>query len=112
MGEKDHVTPKAHPDCNSSFRQRHHYKEHIRGVHNPEIKHFKCKQCPKRYATRSGLTNHTANHSSFKCPTCDMGFNKESTLQKHMVEFNHVGNIGDSSSSFKCPTCEMGFNKE
>ena len=29
--EKDHVTPKAHPDCNSSFRQRHHYKEHIRG---------------------------------------------------------------------------------
>ena len=29
--EKDHVTTKANPDCSSSFRQRHHYKEHIRG---------------------------------------------------------------------------------
>ena len=29
--EKDHVTPKPNQDCGSSFRQRHHYKEHIRG---------------------------------------------------------------------------------
>ena len=78
------------------------------GVHNPEIKHFKCKQCPKRYATRSGLTNHSANHSSLKCPTCDMGFNKQTTLQKHMFEFNH----GTNDSSFKCPTCDMGFGQE
>ena len=68
------------------------------GVHNPEIKHFKCKSCPKRYATRSGLTNHSANHTSFKCPTCEMGFNKETTLQKHMIDFNHFGNVADRSS--------------
>ena len=30
--DKDHVTPKTNPDCGSCFRQRHHYKEHIRGV--------------------------------------------------------------------------------
>ena len=70
----------------------------VLGVHNPEIKHFKCKQCPKRYATRSGLTNHSANHSSFKCPTCDLGFNKDTTLQKHMIDFNHFGNVADRSS--------------
>ena len=68
------------------------------GVHNPEIKHFKCKLCPKRYSTRSGLTNHSANHSSFKCPTCELGFNKETTLQKHMIDFNHFGNVADRSS--------------
>jgi len=52
----------------------------------------------KRYSTRSGLTNHSANHSSFKCPTCDLGFNKETTLQKHMIDFNHFGNVADRSS--------------
>ena len=27
-----------------------------------------------------------------------MGFNKETTLQKHMIDFNHFGNVADRSS--------------
>lgn len=46
--EKDHVTPKANPDCTSSFRQRHHYKEHIRGEgvsRSGQSKHWEIWSC-------------------------------------------------------------------
>lgn len=67
------------------------YKEHIRGVHNSDIKHFKCKTCPKRFATRSGLTQHSLQHSQFRCGVCRMKFLTVRAMMRHKDEQNHHG---------------------
>jgi hypothetical protein len=76
--------------CTSAFRQIPHYKEHIRGTHNPEVKSFKCIFCEYRCATASQLTNHRAKqHSTFACPTCSNKFNSDRALFEHQEKRNH-----------------------
>ena len=60
-------------------------------MHNSDIKHFKCKSCPKRFATRSGLTQHTLQHSQFRCGVCRMKFLTVRAMARHKAEQNHHG---------------------
>ncbi|XP_041979834.1 zinc finger protein 200-like [Aricia agestis] len=77
--------------CGRVFKEKGKLVVHL-ASHAP-IKRYGCKECPKRYSTKSDLTVHVSrDHRNlplpFDCKICPMRFARMSTLKRHMKK-NH-----------------------
>jgi len=78
-------------DCDKSYIEEKHLKQHIKGSHTHE-REYTCdwEGCTKSFMTATRLRRHRdthAGHDRFRCteyPPCNQSFRKHQTLQRHI----------------------------
>ena len=81
--------------CNKSYKRSDHLKRHMI-THNPEPNYYECDYCLKRFSLNYHLTSHLKNvHGQYKlklykCPDCDLYFNKKSKLFLHQKNSHNL----------------------
>ena len=73
------------PNCNASYSTKYNLKRHIK-VNHLGIKLFQCASCPKSFATKQNLTEHSYIHTGdkpFPCPYCNKCFRQASQVLVH-----------------------------
>lgn len=73
------------PSCNASYSTKYNLKRHIK-VNHLGIKLFQCASCPKSFATKQNLTEHSYIHTGdkpFPCPYCNKCFRQASQVLVH-----------------------------
>ena len=75
-------------ECENSFIQQHHLKEHTRRHHSSAkyLLEHKCIPCDKSYKDKGAFQYHMeAMHSNnqLKCPNCDKIFGTRQNLREH-----------------------------
>lgn len=111
-----HPSPKSKLDdkfecelCHTTLKGSQNLTSHITTAHGKNVETFKpfcCKTCKCRFATSSGLTQHSQRHSEERnhiCSFCGKGFKTKGELKVH--ELIHL-----NKRSYFCETCQKGFN--
>uniref|UniRef100_H2XYP9 C2H2-type domain-containing protein n=1 Tax=Ciona intestinalis TaxID=7719 RepID=H2XYP9_CIOIN len=95
---------KTCPTCGKTFESTAKTKQHMRRVH-AEVKNFQCKDCDKKFCTRSNLCSHMLVHSgerAYQCASCNHAFKTRLALKRHFL--THTG-----ERPYKCPYCDKTF---
>ena len=80
--------------CNKSYKRSDHLKRHMI-THDSEPNYFECEFCFKRFNLNYHLTSHLQNvhghkkRKEYKCPDCDLYFQKKSKLFLHLKDFHN-----------------------
>ena len=100
-----------------------------------EMKIFKCNQCGKTFATKSGFDKHIEHHTgqySFVCNFCNKGYSNKYNYELHVraregrgYACDYCGKVFKTKHGkryhisehtdqyrFKCETCGKGFNEK
>ena len=70
-------------------------------------KEISCDECPKTFASRSGLSQHKQTQSGVKrssCPKCNMSFTQNSKLKRHSL-------IHTGETPYQCTQCDFSCNR-
>ena len=89
-------------DCNKPFRNKISYDKHLE-LHTREAeKPIQCDICQKRFLNNSAIACHMKTHNTapkvYKCPFCDVGFDRSELLKNHVPA--HLVN-----GYYTCPMC-------
>lgn len=92
--------------CNKSFSRSTLLYRHEKIHNDPNIKRFKCKDCPRIFLNELDYRKHIDNHAktrNFKCSFCSKRFAFKQGLERHEVihDMESMPNV--------CQYCEMRF---
>lgn len=107
-----HLTRRHFPDCKSylcvdcgkMFESSHRLSDHIRSLHNRELR-YECDICHRKFIHPASLRIHKSTHSKvspFSCDECGARF-------KNMIYLSHHKKIHVASKDFGCPQCPQFF---
>lgn len=94
--------------CQKMFKTKPSLEKHMRNIHDPNGKKFKCDQCDLAFPSNAAYQIHVKhkhfNIRDFKCRTCERKFKTKIHLKKH--EYTH-----SKEKPFKCthPGCDKQF---
>ena len=100
--------------CNKTYKRSDHLKRHMI-THDPEPNYYECDLCLKRFSLNYHLTSHLQNvHGKkkikvYKCPDCDMYFQKKSKLFLHQKNSHNL--IFDKIPCYY-PYCKKSYISE
>ena len=92
--------------CGSSFKVKSVWKNHIRCVHQKEVK-YRCNICSKGFYRSTDLTRHLRVHTGerpFQCKVCSKAFTRKCALTRH--ERIHSG-----ERPYQCSKCHQRFSQ-
>ena len=90
--------------CEKSYAQKGHLKEHVDLVHLG-LKPHKCTQCDAAFGRKYDLDRHIkgAHENAFVCPTCNKAYTTNTILETHIASA-HEG------IRHKCDLCDLTFS--
>ena len=97
-----HLFKCSHPDCNYSTFYNGHLKKHFKAVHLKEKGNYQCSFCPKRFAGKKILEDHTngvhLNLKPYQCEKCEFATAYRSIFTEHQ-------RVAHGNQKFDCPHC-------
>lgn len=95
--------------CDMSFKSLKSLRIHATQLrHKISTKHVNYKE---ETHNPSNLTNEDSDVKRFTCITCNLSFNKESSLKKHGTAMNHfIGVVKKEKCDFICKFCGADFS--
>ena len=93
-------------ECETSFRDKGHLKNHVMKVHTGE-RPFKCTECEKAFVRKINLNYHMkkvhTGERPYKCVTCNKSYILEGQLKYHNMK------VHNAERPYKCFECNEAF---
>ena len=90
-----------------SFKLAHHLKEHIKIIHEKNVRAYKCHICEKDLVSNQGLKRHIEQvHEAikaFNCDLCDAKFTQTVNLKSHIIS------VHENVRKHECNICNHSF---